>query len=208
MKRDKEFQALKREREKIRRLVRQSAVACLVAFVAFVAKAEGACNQTVPLQTCNYNIAWQWQQGTGDPTDGFVLQRNGVDFLTNIPPDSRAVAVGFQDAGFQTYDWRLFAFNAAGRSGPSNTQTITTAPVMSLVTLNTGAIVTTSRRATDTSSVVSILVNANTPIGPGGLVITYPPGITLLTSRRAQNTSTVIAILVNKSTAVVINPDP
>ena len=182
--------------------------ALIVVFLCLPPAAEGACNQTVPLQTCNYNVAWKWEQQDGGPNDGFVLQRNGVDFINNIPPELRSIAVGFQDTGYQTYNWTLFAFNAEGRSGPSNIQTTTTAPVMSLVTLYTDAIVTTSRRANDTSSVVSILVNANTPIGPGGLVITYPPGITLLTSRRAQNTSTVIAILVNKSTNVFINPDP
>jgi hypothetical protein len=170
--------------------------------------ALAACNQVVPLQTCTYNVTWKWEQGEGAPTDGFILQRNGVDFMTNIAPDLRSVVVGFQDAGYQNYKWELFAFNAEGRSPPSNPQTVTSAPIMSLVTLSTFAIVTTSRRSNDTSTIVSILVNANTPIGPGGLVITYPPGITLLTSRRAQNTSTVIAILVNKSTNVVINPDP
>jgi hypothetical protein len=170
--------------------------------------AEAGCNQVVPLQTCTYNVTWQWEHGDGGDNQGFILQRNGVDFLTNIAPDLRSVAVGFQDTGYQTYKWELYAFNAEGRSGPSNPQSVTTAPVMSLVTLLTHAIVTTSRRSNDTSSVISILVNANTVIGEGGLVITYPPGITLLTSRRALNTSSVIAILVNKSTTVVINPDP
>jgi hypothetical protein len=166
------------------------------------------CNQVVPLQTCNYDITWQWSQGEGGDNQGFILQRNGVDFLSGIPPDARSAVVGFQDTGFQTYEWRLFAFNAEGRSGSSNPQTTVSAPVMSLVTMITQAIVTTSRRSNDSSSVISILVNANTVIGPAGLVITYPPGITLLTSRRALSTSSVIAILVNKSTVVVINPDP
>jgi hypothetical protein len=172
------------------------------------AEAKAACNQVVPLQTCTWNVSWQWAQGDGGAAQGFILQRNGQDFLTNIAPDLRSVAVGFQDTGYQTYNWQIFAFNAEGRSPPSNLETTTSAPIMSLVTLNTFAIVTTSRRSNDTSTIVSILVNANTQIGPGGLVITYPPGITLLTSRRAQNTSTVIAILVNRSTNVVINPDP
>jgi hypothetical protein len=172
--------------------------------------ALAVCNQVVPLQTCTYNVTWQWEQGAeGAPTDGFILQRNGVDFLTNIAPSLRAVSVGFQDTGYQTYEWRLFAFNAEGRSGSSNPQTVTSSPIMSLVTLhNFTGIVTTSRRSNDTSSVISVLVNANQVIGPAGLVITYPPGITLLTSRRAQSTSTVIAILVNKSTVVTLNPDP
>jgi hypothetical protein len=132
---------------------------------------------------------------------------NGQDFLTNIEPQQRSVAVGFQDTGYQTYKWQLYAFNAAGRSAPAEATSVS-APVMSLVTLATPAIVTTSRRSNDTSTVISILVNANTVIGPAGLVITYPPGITLLTSRRATSTSSVIAILVNKSTIVSINPAP
>lgn len=181
----------------------------LIILVARVSEVEAACNQVVPLQTCSYNVSWQWSQGEGGENQGFILQRNGVDFLTNIAPDLRSVAVGFQDTGYQTYEWRLFAFNAEGRSGPSNPQTVTSAPIMSLVTLHTfTGIVTTSRRSNDTSSVISVLVNANQVIGPAGLVITYPPGITLLTSRRATSTSTVIAILVNKSTVVTLNPDP
>lgn len=188
--------------------MRRRILLILLLLHATSAWAWAVCNQAVPLQTCQYNISWKWEQGEGGSNKGFILQRNGQDFMTNISPDLRSVVIGFQDQGFQQYDFRLFAFNDDGRSPPSNTQSVTSSPVMSLVTLNTLAIVTTSRRSTDTSSIVSILVNANTQIGPGGLVITYPPGITLLTSRRATNTSTVIAILVNKSTNVVINPDP
>lgn len=181
----------------------------MILLVSRVNEAEGSCNQVVPLQTCTYDISWQWSKGEGGDNQGFILQRNGQDFMTNISPDLRSVAVGFQDIGYQTYSWQLYAFNAEGRSPPSNVQTVTSAPIMSLVTLHTfTGIVTTSRRSNDTSSVISILVNANQQIGPGGLVITYPPGITLLTSRRAQSTSTVIAILVNKSTVVTLNPDP
>lgn len=181
----------------------------LIILVSRVHDVEAGCNQVVPLQTCSYNISWQWSQGEGGENQGFILQRNGQDFMTNISPDLRSVAVGFQDIGYITYSWQLFAFNAEGRSPPSNTQTVTSAPIMSLVTLsNFTGIVTTSRRSNDASSVISILVNANQQIGPAGLIITYPPGITLLTSRRAQSTSTVIAILVNKSTVVTLNPDP
>jgi hypothetical protein len=192
-----------------RRRFHISGFVCL-AWLLTAANAEGGCNQVVPLQTCSYNVSWKWEPGeSGIPTDGFILQRNGVDFLTNIAPDLRSVAVGFQDTGYQNYKWELYAFNAEGRSGPSNPQTVTSAPIMSLITLlNFTGIVTTSRRSTDTSSIVSILVNANQQIGPNGLVITYPPGITLLTSRRATSTSSVIAILVNKSTVVTLNPDP
>lgn len=170
--------------------------------------AFAGCNQVVPLQTCSYNISWNWSQGEGEAADGFILQRNGQDFLNPISLALRSVTVGFQDQGYQSYEWKLFAFNASGRSEPAVATNIS-APIMSLVTLQSfTGIVTTSRRSTDTSTIVSVLVNANQQIGPGGLVITYPPGITLLTSRRALNTSSVIAILVNKSTIVTLNPDP
>ena len=100
---------------------------------------------------------------------------------------------------------RMLAFNSSGMSDPSDTACITT-PVIDVVTMKTRAIVTTSHRATDTSTIIAILVNASTVIGAGGLELTYPSKYTLTVSRRAGDKSSVISILVNKSTSVIINP--
>lgn len=157
------------------------------------------------------NFTWT---DNSDNEDGFRLQK--ADSCT-IDQQGNATSGLFNDIGevkanvtlFQ-YDvaplqcYRVYAFNAAGNSGFSNTIQIPTG-FGDTVTLKTNAIVTVSRRANDASSIYSILVNANTNIGAGGLEITYPADKTLLVSRRASNTSSVIAILVNKSTSVIIN---
>lgn len=170
--------------------------------------AAAACTVKGTVQDCIFQLDWQWP---GDPktADGFVYQRqdagNWVDKGTN-PIDQLTAADGItNDPGNTQFCYRVFAFNSAGRSDPSNTACATT-PIIDVVTMKTGAIVTVSHRSNDTSSIISILVNQNTVIGAGGLELTYPAKYTLLVSRRATNVSTVIALLVNKSTNVLINP--
>lgn len=172
--------------------------------------AEAACINKGTVQDCMFVLSWDW---TGDPTqaDGFSAQRQQVDgswltVLPNIPISARQDdETIFNDPGGVQQCYRLFAFNSTGMSDPSNVA-CATSPIINVVTMKTAAIVTTSHRATDTSSIIAVLVNANTVIGAGGLELTYPPGFTLTVSRRASNTSSVIALLVNKSTNVLINP--
>lgn len=67
------------------------------------------------------------------------------------------------------------------------------------------ALVIVSRRATDTASVIGVLVNKDAVLSPEGIEFIYPAGMTLNVSRRADNTSSAIAVLVNKSMAVIVN---
>ena len=170
---------------------------------------QAACTNQGTTQSCMWMLTWDW---TGDPTktDGFLARRRvgsgWVDAITNIPVSAReASEVISNDSGGVQQCYQLFAYNSSGMSDPSN-EACATSPIVNVVTLKTQAIVTTSHRSTDTSSIIAILVNKNTVIGAGGLELTYPPGFTLTVSRRAQNTSSVIALLVNKSTNVLINP--
>lgn len=160
-----------------------------------------------------FTVTLTWTDNS-DNEDGFGIQAAQT---CTIDAQGNATSGLFNDIGkvganVQTFAdpnasdgecYRVFAFNAAGNSEFSNTVQI---PVnQNVVSIKTDAIVTVSRRATDTSTIISILVNANTVIGPGGFEISYPPNMTLLVSRRASNTSSVMAILVNHSTVVLIN---
>lgn len=172
-------------------------------------EAQAACTNQGTTQSCMWILSWDW---TGDPTqtDGFLARRQvgqgWIDAITNIPISARqADEIIPGDPGGTQQCYQLFAYNSAGMSDGSNIA-CATSPIVNVVTMKTQAIVTTSHRSTDTSSIIAILVNANTVIGAGGLELTYPPGFTLTVSRRASNTSSVIALLVNKSTNVLINP--
>lgn len=67
------------------------------------------------------------------------------------------------------------------------------------------AIVNVSRRATDTSSVVGILINKDQQLTPDGIEIEHPSNLILNVSRRADNTSSVVAVLVNRNQPVFVN---
>jgi hypothetical protein len=165
--------------------------------------AEAACTVSGATQNCTVRVQWQWSQGSGGPADGFTVQKGGKD-LANTPASQLTYDDSIiNDPGNTQLCYDVLAFNSAGKSPPSAQACVTT-PVINVVTMKTAAIVTVSHRSTDTSTIIAILVNANTVIGAGGLELTYPPGFTLTVSRRASNTSSVIAILVNKSTNVVV----
>jgi hypothetical protein len=147
----------------------------------------------------------------GVSADAFVLQRqtNGGPWtqLPQIPGTARTVDDNsIVDSGGVNYCYQIFASHGDPVLSPPSNVACIQSPIIDLVTMKTQAIVLQSRRSTNTSTVISILVNQNTVIGAGGLELTYPPQYTLLVSRRAQNTSTVISILINKSTTLTINP--
>jgi hypothetical protein len=82
------------------------------------------------------------------------------------------------------------------------------APTGLQVSTADGVTVNVSRRAEDTTSVVSVLVNKDEVIGPQGVEIAYPQGTSLNVSRRASNTTSVVSFLVNKSLSVTHNGQP
>lgn len=180
--------------------------------------AQAACTQTSATeQTCTYTLAWDWAQGTGGPALGFVVQQQvdnndeWYDIYNPLPLSQKSLVdaiVG--DKGGRVIAWRVLAYNDIGRSGPSNTVSVTTpaivAPAESVVIkTRPGLTVNVSRRGTDSSSIISVLLNKNETLGPEGVEIAYPAGSTLNVSRRAGNTTSIVSVLVNKSVVVTVN---
>jgi hypothetical protein len=112
------------------------------------------------------------------------------------------------------YCYQVSAANAAGESSPSNEgcaipidgQTVA-------LQIPSGRTPLISRRATDASSLVSILANKSdvvsindSTLAPAATVVmAAPAGKTVLVSKRANDGSSLFSILVNKSQVLFIN---
>lgn len=70
-------------------------------------------------------LNWSWAQGTGDPAQGFHIQRSGTSGgpYAIVGTTSNFATPSFVDnsvVGGQTFFYVVTAFNAAGDSAPSN----------------------------------------------------------------------------------------
>lgn len=168
-------------------------------------------------QDCIYILTWDWEQTGGDPADGYKMQQqvdnNGIwyDIYQPIPVATKTLTDSINgDMGNRSIAWRVFAYNDAGLSAPSNVAQTTTPAVVTGIDIKTraGLLPLISRRLTDTNTIISVLINANEVLGPQGVEITYPAYLTLNVSRRATNMSSIVAFLVNKSVPVIVNGQP
>lgn len=140
--------------------------------------------------------------------DGFRMERcegmNCANFqpLANIGRDVLIYIDSNVELG-KSYGYRLKAFRETIESTYSNSAYITMPGLM--LTTRPGLLMSISRRATNTSSVVSILVNRNETLGPQGVEIAYRSGVALSISRRATDTSSVVSLLINKDEILSVN---
>lgn len=185
-------------------------------FFLLVGEAVGDCKPTASEQDCSYVLTWNWEQGEGAPADSFQVQQevdqNGswYDIYSALPISERTLTDTIRgDKGGRHICWRVLACNAAGRSDPSNVVCVVTPPIEAAnsvaITTRPGLLVNVSRRATDTTSIVAVLINNDEVLGPAGIEIEAPAGLRINVSRRATNTSSVVSILVNRNQSVSVN---
>lgn len=180
-----------------------------------------------------FKLTWDQVLQTGEKIDGTVIERkgDGQDWtaLQKAAPEVREVIDTTIKPGIEyCYRARWLINDATGTitgpdliitpatppatgnvvlSGPSNEPCAFTGGVVMVVRQGLGVLV--SRRSNNGPSVVSMLVNANEPVGSeetvNGVRIVIREGLRLLLSRRSTNGSTTVSILVNKNEAVIVN---
>lgn len=164
----------------------------------------------------NLNLTWDYTQST-DPNaqaDGFKIYRQvfgaSWSLLSTITADKRAATDATVVYGTD-YCYRMTAYNTAGESTYSNTACGAPAIFDGVsVSLRQGLTLAISRRATNGSSIVGLLVNKDEPVtinsaAEGGVDMTLRNGLTPAISRRATNGSSIVGILVNKDEPLRVN---
>lgn len=152
-----------------------------------------------------------WTQDTTIPVTGFEIERKvqgGTGaVIAKVAGDLRT----YQDTGALTPDQTYcYQVRAIGKDGASPLSTEQCAPYAGVrIYIDSGQQVLVSRRATDTSSIVAILVNANqnvvenqVPV-PGAITINSRS--TLTVSKRATLGASTISVLVNANEIVTVN---
>ena len=175
---------------------------------------EVACFLVVWFLASGFYVTWQQDTSKG-PISEFEISRKPqggtMAVITKVPGDARVYAD--EDPTMKpgnTYCYQVRSFNAGAPSTPSAEQCAVHAGVR--IFIDSGQKVLISRRATTTSTLVSILVNAdqvvaeNMPTPPAKEVtVNLRPGIKLIVSRRATTGASTISVLVNQDEVVTVN---
>jgi hypothetical protein len=87
----------------------------LLALFVMLGEAQASCKVSSPTsQDCTYVLTWEWEQGDGGPSDGFIVQQmaddNGewYDIWDPVPITQKTLTdLIFGDKGDRRIDWRV-----------------------------------------------------------------------------------------------------